>query len=139
MTSQCKWPITKRGRSKSCLRKESLNRPCHLRIRLINTRTSLSRDVYSQLNFHFSFYADIQTYLLFCFSCNFSSNSLSSLCLLRGVGCELRLQFIKTVEVTHCTLTLKYLLFSLKHIPEVYGLSSQVIEQFCILIRQDET
>ena len=50
-----------------------------------------------------------------------------------------RLQFIKTVEATHSTLTLKHLLFSLKHIPEVYGLSSQVIEQFCILIRQDET
>ena len=50
-----------------------------------------------------------------------------------------KLQFIKTVEATHSTLTLKHLLFSLKHIPEVYGLSSQVIEQFCILIRQDET
>ena len=80
MTFQCKWPITKKGRSKSCLRKKLLNRPCHLRIRPINTRTSLSRDVYSQLNFHFFIYADIQTYLLFCFSCNFSSNSkISSL------------------------------------------------------------
>ena len=54
-------------------------------------------------------------------------------------GCVHRLKFIKTVEVTHFTLTLKHLLFSLKHIPEVYGLSSQVIEQFFILIRQDET